>query len=579
MQILYGLIRAMDISMRFMFIFLPCALAVLVLLYFIFRHLEKKKKDMMKIWSALCFIPLLVYLVFMINVYYAGNVELTINRYAAFGVVALITALWGLLVCSKRRFAVKTIITSILSIVILLSHVIAIWAVWLRPNVTNGSHMGWTESFECAIDTLERGYVLNEWKEIDYAKIREELIPKVQKAEAENDELAYVYALYELKYEFGDGHVTVRGDMETRDAAIARYAGNDYGFSMFRTDGGDIIAVMVDENSECFSKGIHDGTVITSWNGVPVEEALTGVKCIDRIYSIQTIENIEIVQPVFLAGLGGDVLDVGFINDDSEEENVQIRSCGDYINRRSEMLRILFGENVVSHDNYSVSLIDGHIGYLRITEEEYSTDPLFIARCTIAGYSKEIHDDINARLQELREEGMDGIIIDLRNNDGGNGFEARTVASLFTRNPVPYYLSLYVDGECRIISKADDIGNHGEWSDMPVTVLVNGQTKSAGETMTYYLKGSDNVTITGNTGTWGNAQGTGGSVILSGGRYEIRFPITPNLGDDHQPIVDTRADRVSRLQLDCRIEYSADEAVEFFASPERDMVLEKAVDC
>ena len=49
MQILYGLIRAMDISMRFMFIFLPCALAVLVLLYFIFRHLEIKKKDMMKI--------------------------------------------------------------------------------------------------------------------------------------------------------------------------------------------------------------------------------------------------------------------------------------------------------------------------------------------------------------------------------------------------------------------------------------------------------------------------------------------------------------------------------------------------
>ena len=577
MQILYGLIKSMDIAMRFMFAFLPCMLAFLILLYFIFRHFEKKKKGMMKIWSSLCFTPLLVYLIFMIKEHYAGNTELTLNRYAAFGIAALMIALWGVISYAGKRYAVKTVITALMTALILLSHVIAIWAVWLRPNVTNCSHMGWTESFERAIDTLERKYVLNKWKEIDYDAIREELIPKVKKAEAENDELAYVYTLYELKYEFGDGHVTVRGDIKTRDAAIARYAGNDYGFSMFRTKSGDIIAVMADENSECFAKGIHNGTVITSWNGVPIEEALKEVKCIDRIYSIQTLENIKTVQPVFLAGLGGDVLNVGFINDDSAEENVQIRSCGEYINRRSRMLQTLFGENVISTDNYSVSMIDGHIGYIRITEEEYSTDPFFIARCTISGYSKEIHDDLNARLQELKKAGMDRIIIDVRNNDGGNGFESRTVASLFTSEPVPYYLSLYSDGEYRIMREAGDIKDQAKWSDMPVTVLVNAQTKSAGEILTNYLKGSKNVTVTGNTETWGTAQGTGGSVILSGGKYEIRFAISPVLGADHQPVVDARADRSSRLPLDCRIEFSADEAVEFFSNPERDIVLEKTV--
>lgn len=69
---------------------------------------------------------ILVYIVFMFISYYAGNIELTVNRYAAFGIVALITALWGVSVYSKRRFAVKTVITSILSAVILLSHVIAV---------------------------------------------------------------------------------------------------------------------------------------------------------------------------------------------------------------------------------------------------------------------------------------------------------------------------------------------------------------------------------------------------------------------------------------------------------------------
>ena len=42
-------------------------------------------------------------------------------------------------------------------------------------------------------------------------------------------------------------------------------------------------------------------------------------------------------------------------------------------------------------------------------------------------------------------------------------------------------------------------------------------------------------------------------------------------------MVDARADISSRLPLECRIEFSADEAVEFFSNPERDIVLEKTV--
>ena len=556
--------------MQFMYVFLLCSLIVLSVLHCFM-------KDHVKIWSALCMIPMAVYVVFLCREHYAGNSELTFQRYALFGVVAFLIALWGLAILLKRSFATYTILVIVTSVVILLLSIIVIWAVYLRPNVANYSALGWTDSFEKTIDHLEKEYILNEWKEIDYDRIRGELIPKVREAELNNDEISYVAALYELKYEFHDGHVTIRGDMAGRNAAIARMAGNDYGFSMFRAKTGEVVAILVDERSQAYENGIRNGTVITMWDDVPIDEACAGVKCIDREHPFQTAENIYIGQPVFLAGQGGDKLNVTFIGDDNEERSAVLSPCGEYINRRTRALEILFGDNVISRDNYSLSMLDDHIGYLRIWEEEYSQNPFFITKCTIAGFSREIYDELDAGLEGLKKQGMDSIIIDLRNNEGGNGFESRTVASLFTSDPIPYYLALYKDGEYRVVSESNKRGSC-KWDDISIVVLVNGQTVSAGEILTNYLKGCKNVTIMGNTTTWGAAQGTGGSTVLTDSRYEFRCPITPELGPDLLPIVDVKADGCARLTLDHQINYSIEEIVEMFDDPEKDTVLQEAVE-
>ena len=555
--------------MQFMYVFLLCSMIVLPVLH-------RLMKDHINIWSAICVIPLAVYVVFLCKEHYVGNSELTVERYMFFGIVTLMIALWGLAILLKRSFVAYTILMIVTNVSILLFSIIVIWAVYLRPNVANYSALGWTESFEKTIDYLEKEYVLNEWKEIDYDRIREELIPKVREAEQNKDEIAFVSALYELKYEFHDGHVTVRGDMAGRDAAIASMAGNDYGFSMFRANTGEVVAILVDEASEAYNNGIRNGTVITMWNGVPIDEACADVKCIDREHPFQTAENIFIGQPIFLAGQGGDEISVSFIDDDKDEVSVDLTSRGEYIYRRTQALEILFGDNVISQDNYSVSMLDGHIGYIRIWEEEYSQDPFFITRCTIAGFSQEIYDKIDAALEELHRQGMDRIIIDIRNNEGGNAFESRSVASLFTSKPIPYYLALYKDGEYKVVSESKQ-QNMCKWGNMPIVLLVNGQTVSAGEVMTNYLKGSDNLTIMGNTTTWGAAQGTGGSTVLSDSKYEFRFPITPVLGEDYLPMVDVKADTQSRLTLDCQIDYSIEEIVDMFGHPEKDTTLETAI--
>ena len=132
-----------------MYVFLLFSMVALA----VSHHFMKKHT---KIWSALCLIPMLVYIIFLIKEHYVGNAELMVYRYAAFGVVALILALWGLAIFLKRSYIAYTIITMVLSTVVLLGSIITIWAVWLMPNVANYSRLGWTESFEKTIDYLEQ---------------------------------------------------------------------------------------------------------------------------------------------------------------------------------------------------------------------------------------------------------------------------------------------------------------------------------------------------------------------------------------------------------------------------------------
>lgn len=570
MKILYGLIYEMDTTMQGLYAFMFGTIVVLAILHaFMKKHI--------KIWSALCLIPLIAYGVFLSQGCYVGNSELTVYRYSLFGVMAVIIALWGLAILLKRSYVAYTIILVIFSVIFFFVSIVEIWAVFLRPNVANYSHLGWTQSFEKTIDYMEQEYVLNDWKEIDYARIREELIPKVKEAEANGDEVAFAAAVYELKYEFHDGHVSLRGDTALRDAAISKLAGNDYGLSMFRIENGNVIAIEVDEDSACDEAGIHNGTVITKWNGVPVEEAAEQVKCIDRIHDVQTWENIHMVQPIFLAGQGGDQVEVTFIDEEGTEKTAKLGAEGEYYGRRTRVLEKLYGNNIISHDNYSTGMLNENVGYLRITDEEYSTNPIFITKNTIKCYSQEMNDDLDGRLEEMRQQGMDRIIIDIRNNNGGYGFESRTVASLFTEKSIPYLLVYDKDGEYIVASEAEDVQG-GKWSDMPVVLMVNAQTCSAGEELTYFLKGSENVTVMGNSSTWGAAQSTGGSVVLSDSLVEMRFPILPTVGEDMVPIVDPKADYHSRMGLDYQIDYSKEEALDLFSDKVEDRDLEEAIE-
>lgn len=84
--------------------------------------------------------------------------------------------------------------------------------------------------------------------------------------------------------------------------------------------------------------------------------------------------------------------------------------------------------------------------------------------------------DVRRLIEEFKEQGVDGVIMDLRNNGGGSLLEATELTGLFIdKGPVVQVKSVSGDVE---VEKDEDPGV--EW-DGPLTVLVNRHSASASE--------------------------------------------------------------------------------------------------
>ena len=114
-------------------------------------------------------------------------------------------------------------------------------------------------------------------------------------------------------------------------------------------------------------------------------------------------------------------------------------------------------------------------------------------------FSNNLFVDTSKALEKLKEEGMNKLIIDLRNNTGGYLEQAKNVASLFLeKDKTIYYLENKDDLE-EIKDTTDDSYN------MPIVVLVNGSTASAAEILSGALKYSYGAILVGST-TYGKGK-------------------------------------------------------------------------
>ncbi|MBR3305642.1 MAG: hypothetical protein IKI75_00140 [Lachnospiraceae bacterium] len=457
--------------------------------------------------------------------------------------------------------------------------------------------------FENGFATMKEHYVLTEEKGIDWDELYSEYRPQFEQATLKQDRYLCNAGWTKFAQEFYDGHVGyIVDDEKTKAELYAGLYGNDYGLSMLRLSDGRYVAVNVEGCGQSFSildpgedyedieeymeedaeenvlqlkeAGLHNGSVITAWNGRPVEELYDQIEA--YLSSYPDRRNEEFYLPVYAAGIGGDNVEISFINDEGRECSVTAKKLGAYYPRLFTTIEKL--DKGMNISNLDWRMVGEKTALLRIDSMAYD-----MASYTGADYS-EMTEELRAMLDALNEGGVERLIFDLRMNGGGSPFMVGAVVSLFAPEGehVISYNAQINEKEVRFERGADGKYIKGEpttyvgedlWAGREIILLVNAETVSAGDMMTYLMAEYPNVTIMGFTGSNSSCQAVSQIQLKTG---SLSYSAVPNLDEEGELIIDTRTDHVSRVPVDHFIPLT-EEAVRIIYDEDGDYVLDYAL--
>ena len=277
--------------------------------------------------------------------------------------------------------------------------------------------------------------------------------------------------------------------------------------------------------------------VVSAIEGSSAYEA--GIKPGDIIYKIDGEEYY------------GDEMDqaIAHIKGGKEGQKVTITVIRDF-----EEISMDIERRVVLMKSVSSKMLEDDIGYLRIssfnTEGEDSDENTYTEFCD--------------NIEELKKSGVKKLVLDLRDNPGGALDVVVDITDYILDEGLITYIE-YKDGS------KEEYKSDAKSLDMPIVVLVNGNSASASEVLTGALKDHNKATVVGTT-TYGKgvvqtvipfSDGTGMSMTIA--RY-----YTPNGVCIH----DTGIEPDIEVKLDERFDY-------YYASElsyEDDLQLQKAIE-
>lgn len=149
------------------------------------------------------------------------------------------------------------------------------------------------------------------------------------------------------------------------------------------------------------------------------------------------------------------------------------------VERDGELLSFTLTRRKVQMDTVSYELKEGNIGYIKIEEFDDVTPK-----------------QVKKGIKELQSQGMSkGIIIDLRDNPGGGLGSVREIASMFIEGKKLFLYSETKDGDqTKYYTTGDCL-----LEDLPMTILINGNSASASEAFSGAMKCYERATLVGTT--------------------------------------------------------------------------------
>ncbi|MEE1248883.1 MAG: S41 family peptidase [Lachnospiraceae bacterium] len=443
-----------------------------------------------------------------------------------------------LLILLLRKKRVLAIIITIFSMIFAISpQILAI-----ATNSSCYSSLGYAEAFTAFHEDVKAHYALQEWKETDFDAKYEEYIGLFEEAEQKQDKTAYIQAMLSYLASYQDGHVQMwdmyenfglgsTGNIQNTYTEIYK---NYYGMTLLQLDNGEYVAANVENGSSAQAAGIKNGTVIKKWNGTSVAEQLAQMEYIIPVncFMFADIENIERFKPFFLSCMGEEQMEVEFFDEQGNTKNVTLTSMGNgypylyrtigaFLQKEADTEASINEENLLFY-----CTLENGIGYLQITGMLNNYD--------------EIRADMERYIAQMKKDEISSLIVDVRNNEGGEDETGAIIAEQFATEDLFYLEETTYD-----VTSGEYIENRTlrmdakAAIDVPIYLMVNSECISAGEGFAYNMAKLPQVTVVGIQGTNGSFGTIDGIVMMPEGMMGV-YPSIACLDEDGEVMIDSR---------------------------------------
>jgi len=357
------------------------------------------------------------------------------------------------------------------------------------------SDLSFTAAFDALIELFRTEYAFTEYKGLDWDALKAQFRPRFEQAEASGDFTAYALALRDFTWAIPDGHVS----SGTTDALIEQFraeTAGGIGLAIRKLDDGRTIASFVLNGSPAQQVGVQPRAEILAINDQPIDAWVAQAVAWSAPSSTPHYDELQRLRYATRFIVGREVR-LRFRNPGGQEQSATMNAVAE---RDSFSFSSFF--RGVDPNRLPVEFRVRPDGYMLITIASFSDDD----RLSILVWER--------ALRLAKEQELNGIIIDMRNNGGGSGFLARQMAAYFFQEELQLGNSGFYDKEQgQFVFEDSNISQFYlppaelRW-DGKVAVLVGPNCLSACEFFSYALTLQNRAAIVGMYPTGG----LGGSV-------------------------------------------------------------------
>jgi C-terminal processing protease CtpA/Prc len=343
------------------------------------------------------------------------------------------------------------------------------------------SGLSYSDAFDALFQKVSREYPFTNEKNLDWQALYNQFKPRVEKANNPED---FYIALRDFTYAIPDGHVGLQLDAQV----FQQERGGGFGLNLAELSDGRVIVTQVFPDLPAEKAGIQTGAEILSWGGIPVQQALDQVVPYFGPYSTDQAKREG--QVTFLTRVSpGERIPVSYINPGgTTTQQTTLTAVPEF-----DSLREALGLNDLPILPIEAKILQpSGLGYIRINTFE---DDFHLMAQLWERY-----------IQDFQDRDVPGIIIDVRNNSGGNPGLAENFAGFFFDKEIELFRRSYYNEKTQKFEyeeQTEKIKPAPVFFDRPVAVLVGPNCVSACEEFAYTMQQNGDTIIVGSYPTAG----------------------------------------------------------------------------